>query len=335
MNLSVIISKIGSFVKGVAGNGLLMAKKYAPEIMIGTGIIGFGVTVVETVKATNKTNEILETREEKLTNCTKRLAYDVERNKTGYMSEDYEKDVKIIKKGAKKELVKTWAPVATTGMASVILILGGYKVLNGRYVATTMAYKALETGFDRYRANVVNEFGEEVDWRMRNSIKTEDLEAERKQREEDAKTAAENKGKKLMKKKPKTLYQREVASAVFDKYSERWRDSWTAAQVWEYLKIVESQMDDKLQIDKNLFLNDVLYRLGLPKIKEGQVLGWIVKTNHPSHVSFGLDEMPDDAVRDFMNETVNENIWLRLHFNVDGMILGEIDPTPDLLMARN
>ena len=332
MNLPVIISKIGSFAKGMAGNGLLMAKKYAPEIMIGTGIIGFGVTVVETVKATNKTNEILDTKERRLERID---IIHQDETESQYSEQDYLQDVKTVTRQTKINLAKAWIPVATTGVASVILVLGGYKVLNGRYVATTMAYKALETGFDRYRANVVNEFGEEVDWRMRNSIKAEDLEAERKQREEDTKTAAENKNRKLIKKKPKTLYQREVASAVFDKYSERWRDSWTAAQVWEYLKIVESQMDDKLQIDKNLFLNDVLYRLGLPKIKEGQVLGWIVKTNHPSHVSFGLDEMPDDAVRDFMNETVNENLWLRLHFNVDGMILGEIDPTPDLLMARN
>lgn len=332
MNLPVIISKIGSLAKGIAGNGLLMAKKYAPEIMIGTGIIGFGATVVETVKATNKTNEILDTKERRLERID---IIHQDETESQYSEQDYLQDIKTVTRQTKINLAKAWIPVATTGVASVILVLGGYKILNGRYVATTMAYKALETGFDRYRANVVNEFGEEVDWRMRNSIKAEDLEAERKQREEDAKTAVENKGKKLMKKKPKTLYQREVASAVFDKYSERWRDSWTAAQVWEYLKIVESQMDDKLQIDKNLFLNDVLYRLGLPKIKEGQVLGWIVKTNHPSHVSFGLDEMPDDAVRDFMNETVNENIWLRLRFNVDGMILGEIDPTPDLLMARN
>lgn len=332
MNLPVIFSKIGSLAKSAAGNGVLIVRKYAPEIMIGTGIIGFGVTVVETVKATNKTNDILETKERRIERID--LIHQDE-PESQYSEQDYLQDVKTVNRQTKVNLAKAWVPVATTGMASVILVLGGYKVLNGRYVATTMAYKALETGFDRYRANVVNEFGEETDWRMRNSIKADDLEAERRQREEDAKAAEANKGKKLIKKKPKTMYQRDVASEVFDKYSERWRECWTPAQVWEYLKIVESQMDDKLQIDKHLFLNDVLYRLGLPKKKEGQVLGWIVKTNHPSHVSFGLDEMPDDAVRDFMSETINENIWLRLRFNVDGMILNMIDETPDILMAKN
>lgn len=332
MNLPVIFSKLGSFVKGIAGNGLLYARKYAPEIMIGSGIVGFVVTVAETVKATNETNDILYTKERRLERID--LIHQDE-TESQYSEQDYLQDIKTVTRQTKIDIVKAWVPVATTGAASVILILGGYKVLNGRYVATTVAYKALETSFERYRANVVNEFGEEADWQMRNSVKADDLEAERKQREADAKAAAENKNRKLMKKKPKTMYQREVASAVFDKYSERWRDCWTPDQVWKYLKIKESQMDDKLQIEKHLFLNDVLYHLGLPKIKEGQVLGWIVKTNHPSHVNFGLDDMPDDAVRDFMSETVNENLWLRLHFNVDGMILNMIDETPDLLMAGN
>ena len=179
MNVGMIFKAAGNAIKGITGNGLLLAKKHAPEIMIASGIVGFGVTVVETVRATNKTNDILDRKEIR----SDRIETEHRLNDE-YAIVDYEADKKALANQTRWELIKTWTPVATTGIASVILVLGGYRVLNGRYVATAAAYKTLEAGFERYRGNVVNEFGKDVDWRMAHSIKAEELEEARKEREE-------------------------------------------------------------------------------------------------------------------------------------------------------
>ena len=179
---------------------------------------------------------------------------------------------------------------------------------------------------------MISEFGEEVDWRMQNTLKAEEIEAERREREEEAKLRQNGKKKKSLKKRPVTSYQKESATAVFDKYSDHWRSYWTPDQVWDYLKLVENQMNDILNIRKHVFVNDVLDRLGLPRTKEGQVLGWIKTRTNNKRISFGLDEMPEEIVRDFLAIGYNDDIWIRLHFNVDGMILNMIDNTADILM---
>ena len=330
MNVAVIFGRIVNAVKNVGGNALLVGKKYTPELAIGAGITLFGVTIWETVQATNKTNDILEEKERKEAICTRNL----EDENADYNMRDYEHDLTVVKKETRWEIAKAWLLVGTTGVAGVLLILYGYKIINGRYVATAAAYKALEAGYDRYRQNVIGEFGEEVDWRMRNSLKADEIENARKEREQNTLITQENKNRKLLKKKHSTRYQYEVASAVFDKYSERWREYWTPDQVWDYLKMMENQMNDILNIRKHVFLNEVLDKLGVPRIREGQVLGWIKTRGHDSRISFGLDEMPEEAVRDFLANTYNEDIWIRLHFNVDGMILDMLDQSADIMTGN-
>ena len=323
MNVGMIFSKVASVAKNIGGNALLVGKKYTPEILIGLGITGFGVTVYETVQATNKTNDILIDKERRMVICQKNLA---DEEMTEYTLDDYERDIAQLNKESKWAIVRAWVPVGTMGTASVISILGGYRVLNGRYVATAAAYKALEASYDRYRGNVRDEYGDDVDYKMANNLKAEELEAMKREREDDAKRKGKKKGKYT------TRYQREASTAVFDKYSEHWRDYWTPDQVWDYLKLVENQMNDILNIRRHVFLNEVLDRLGLPRTKEGQVLGWIKTRGSSPRISFGLDEMPEEAVRDFLSIGYNEDIWIRLRFNTMGMILDMLDKTPDILL---
>ena len=318
MQLQVILKNIGNNIKSVAGNGILLAKKHSPELLIGGGVAGFVLTIVETVKATNKTNDILERRESLLDTA--------HRYEDSHPDDVPPLDEKTIKRMARHELIKTWFPVVTTGGGSIFMVLKGVNILNGRYVATAAALRASDALLERYRGNVISEFGEEVDWRMLNNVKPEDAEKERKQREKIADEKAEARDAK---RRPRTKYY-EVTSQVFDKYSERWRTSWTPRQVWNYLIDIENEMNDKLAINKHLFLNEVYDRLGLPRTSEGQVVGWIITPNNKhdtldTRVSFGLREMPAEAREDFMRETYNENIWIRLHFNPDGLIYNMID----------
>ena len=64
MNLPVIFSKVLSAGRRVAGNGLLFAKAHAPELLVGTGIAGYGATVYSACKATAKAHDIMDDRDD-------------------------------------------------------------------------------------------------------------------------------------------------------------------------------------------------------------------------------------------------------------------------------
>ena len=314
MNLPLMLSRACNTARSLGANGLLLAKKHAPEILIGSGIVGYGVTIVSACKGTIKTQEALERRDEA-----------IEYYEANYAGAEKDQEIKQAKIDARKKIVKAYLPTATMALASTACVLGGYGIVNGRFVATAAAYKALETGFDQYRSNVIDEFGKDVDWRMRNNIKPEDLAAARAEQDQNREVDADNKRKKLWKKRPRTDYEH-IYSEIFDKESDRWRRSWTPDQVWDYLKFTEDELNDKLQLQKHLFLNEVYDRLGMRRTAQGAVVGWIITQTHPnSKVDFGLKDMPEDAVRAFMSETYNDNIWIRLNFHPDGIIYNMID----------
>lgn len=319
MNLPVILGKIGNAVRKAAGGSGLFIKAHAPEIMVGTGVTGFVVTVISACKATGKAHEILEVKEEALSDNDK--CYESQlltRN-------EYEDNVRLINRNAKWALVRAYTPTATGLVASVILVLGGYKMINGRLVKTAAAYKILEDGFGRYRENVRDEFGEDVDWRMLNSVRPERLEAAEKEREANREAEADRKRKKRVHEKRRTAHQ-EVYSKFFDQYSDRWRRSWTPEQVWEYLRQKQREANDMLRCRKHIFLNEVYDLLGLDRTEEGAVVGWILTKNNPdSFVDFGLDSMPDEERRRFLSADRNEDIKIWLHFNPDGLIYNMID----------
>ncbi len=319
MNLPVILGKIGNAVRKAAGGSGLFIKAHAPEIMVGSGVPGAVVTVITACKATGKAHEILEVKEEALSDNDK--CYESQlltRN-------EYEDNVRLINRNAKWALVRAYTPTATGLVASVILVLGGYKMINGRLVKTAAAYKILEDGFGRYRENVRDEFGEDVDWRMLNSVRPERLEAAEKEREANREAEADRKRKKRVHEKRRTAHQ-EVYSKFFDQYSDRWQRRWTPDQVWEYLRQKQREANDMLNVRKHIFLNEVYDLLGLDRTEEGAVVGWILtKSNPNSFVDFGLDAMPEEERRRFLDAERNEDIKIWLHFNPDGLIYNMID----------
>lgn len=315
MNLGLIFQKIAGVCKHAAGNSALFVKAHAPEILLGTGIAGAGATVYSACKATVKARDILESRDECIDYAT---------------GHDFPEDVKAEKikdanSIARKAIIKAYIPAATMGAASVACILGGYGMLNGRLVATAAAYKALETGFDRYRGNVRDEFGDDVDWRMLNSIKPEDMEKAQEERDMNRAIEADNKRKALHHKKKHTAYQ-QIYSQIFDQYSDRWQRKWTPDQVLSYLRGKQREANDMLRIRKHLFVNEVYDLLGLPRTAEGQVTGWILTQNNPdSYVDFGLDAIPEEKLREILSAERNEDVAIRLNFNPDGLIYNMID----------
>ena len=316
MNLPVIFSKFMPAVKSAAGTTAFFAKKHAPELMIGAGIAGFGATIYETSKATLKTNDILNEKEATLATIES-MREECDEDEYSYTC--YNRDLKEARSRAKWGIIRAWAPVATLGGASVISVLGGYRILNGRYVATAAAYKVLENGFDRYRGNVVEKFGKETDWELMHGLKAEELEKARQEQAENREIEADNKHRKLIKKKKKTAYS-DIYSCIFDEYSERWQRYWNGEQVLHYLQVKENELNDMLQIRGHVFLNEVYDKLGKERTAEGCVVGWL----RGSKIQI-ISNMPPEEIRRIEGVHRNEDIRIWIHPNPDGIIYNMID----------
>ena len=314
MNLRVIFNHVLGGAKKAADTSLLFAKAHAPEVLVGAGIAGFGATVYSACKATVKTQEIMDDRDDAIAEIEERVG-----------AGSREEAIAMTRRQARKQIIKAYIPPVTMGLASTALILGGYRMINGRLVATAAAYKALETGFDRYRGNVIEEFGSDTDWRMLNGIKKEDQEAADQERALNKAIEADNKRKRLHHKKKHTAYQN-IYSRIFDQYSDRWQYKWTPDQVLSYLRLKQREANDMLRIRKHLFVNEVYDLLGLERTAEGQVTGWIITKDNPdSYVDFGLDNIPEEKLREILSAACNEDIHIRLNFNPDGLIYDMID----------
>lgn len=326
MSLPAIISKFGTTAKAFAGNGAIFAKKYAPELMIGTGIAGFGATIFATVKATNKTNDIVQEREATLKTIEDmRECCDADQ----YSYAAYQRDLKTANRAAKRGIVRAWLPVGTLGAASVISVLGGYRILNGRYVATAAAYKMLESGFERYRGNVVERFGKDTDWELLNDIKAEELAEARKEQERNREIDADNKHKKFGKKKKSTAYAG-VYNRIFDDYSLRWQRYWNGQQVLHYLQIKENELNDKLMLTGSVMLNDLYDALGFERTAEGCVVGWLRSAHNRVDVQNRnviriVSNLPENEVRKILATERNDEIRVPIRPEPDGLIYNLID----------
>lgn len=88
-----------------------------------------------------------------------------------------------------------------------------------------------------------------------------------------------------------------------------------------YLQTQQVNANSKLRAKGHLFLNEVYDMLGLPRTKEGQVVGWIYDEKDPigdNFVDFGIT---GNRNADFING--RENVAF-LDFNVDGNIMKHI-----------
>ena len=312
INLPTMISNFGKVLKGTGGKVLLIGRKHAPEIFIGLGITGFVGTVAATVHATNQTRDILDEKNEFEKTCEKCLSLEDE----SYTRVNYENDLKIIKRKTRKKLLKTWWPVGTLGAGSVISVLGGYKVLNGRYVATAAAYKTLEAGYERYRENVIAKYGPEADAELR-EIKAEEVEKELK-RQEELQKAEDKDGKK----KKKKLLPQGNDLVIFDENSDRWRRYWTPDMVLDYLQIKENECNDKRMLTGHIFVNEIRDTLGVKRTSDGAVLGYI---NKP--VSFGLfdgTEAAEKRCRTILSVVRNGDIHVPIRLEPEGLIFDKI-----------
>ena len=294
-------------------------KKYSPEILIVTGVIGTVTSAVMACKATTKVSNILDKAKDDIDSVKecreKSNNNDLPENEV-YTEEDSKKDLTIIYAQTGVKLVKLYAPSVILGALSLTGIISSHNILRKRNVALAAAYMTVDKSFKDYRGRVIERFGENMDRELRYNIKAKEIEE----------TVEDEKGKK---KKIKTTVETIEDPNGISAWSRIWQEGnpgWTKdAQHNKYiLTQLQNQANDMLRSRGHLFLNEVYDMLGYPRIKEGNIIGWIYDEKNPvgdNFVDFNiypLNGIVDQAKINFIN---GDERSILLDFNVDGPIL--------------
>lgn len=303
-------------IKKIINQTGLKIKKYSPEILMVAGIVGTVTAAVTACKATLKVKDVMSEKEELQNDIHKYL----ENPDVDYTEEDSKEDLTKVYAQTGVKLIKLYAPSVVLGGVSIASIVMGQNILKKRNIALAAAYTAIDKGFKKYRANVVERFGERVDKELRYNIKAKEVEKKITDKNGKEKTVKE--------------IQYDIEGNPLENISEfaRFFDEATSTEHHKdaeynlmFLRRQQDYANEVLKAKGHLFLNDVYEMLGIPKTKAGQVVGWIYDEKNPNgdnFVDFGIyrlsgNEVYDERKRAFVNG-YERNILL--DFNVDGPI---------------
>lgn len=309
--------KVNSLIKGSLGKAGLVLKKYSPEILMVVGAAGTIGAAVLTGKATLKATEVLEETKQDLKDI--KVAH-ATCDEEMYSEGDYKTDLTkaYVKTGL--SLVKLYAPAIILETLSLGAMFSSNKQLRKRNGYLVAAYGTLEGMYNKYRSNVIEAFGEETDFKMRNSIKSEKVEVIE---------VDEDGNEHTVKKKVDICTDDGIVSAsryarFFDKNNPEWEKDPEYNK--NYLLVKQRYFNDLLRARGHVFLNEVYDALGYKRTDYGQVVGWTYRPmdeddTADGYIDFGIFDVHKSANRDFVNGY--EPVIL-LDFNVDGNIMHEI-----------
>jgi hypothetical protein len=297
------LKDISNVVTSRLGRQILTVQKHSPRALFVVGVVGVVGTVVLASRATLKVEEVLhehEVRMDKIDKATELQAPNL------YTAEDASKDRVLAYVKTTGSLIRLYAPAVIVGAASIAALTGSHIVLTNRLGNVTAAYAALDKGFRAYRQRVVDELGPQKDAEFRHGVETKDVVEEGPNGPEitTIKTATGT----------PSIYAR-----FFDEGSPSWSRQYGQNQF--FIKCQQQWANDRLHARGHLFLNEVYDMLGLPRTKQGAVVGWVTKKNGGAgddFVDFGIFNNNEFTITRFLN---GDERSILLDFNVDGVIL--------------
>lgn len=309
------IASIGKCIIGAASVTGMTVQRHAPEILIGCGLVGMGVTTVKACQATLKVNEEIKKGTEILANVNGVMKGEIPVLPGSYSEQDAKDDKVLAYTLMGKAIVKNFGPVAAIGAASTVSILCGYNILNKRNAMLMAAYTAIDTSFKKYRQRVIEDLGEEADWKYRTGATEKKV--DKVETDEDGK-------EKKTKAKVETVdpaepidymvnYLHDTIYIPTDVKRNKQMNKW-------HIEQVQTNANTRLQTYKHLTLNDVYDMLGVPRRDCGQIVGWTLDGSGDNAVQFMIKEVWDEELQ-------QDNFLI--DFNVDGIIFDKIEKVRD------
>lgn len=285
-------------------------KKHSPEILMVTGI---GVGVVAAViacKQTVKATQIIEDARKSLEDIE--TVQEMSKNgEANYTEEDYANDRKTVGVQVVTGMIKTYAVPVGLGILSITCILASNHIMRKRSVALAAAYSALSTDFMNYRKRVVEKYGKETDFLLKNGLEKElvahqVVDPETGEVKETQEEVVKYDGAKL------SQYAR-----VFDEVgSTQWTPSPDHNKA--FLLMEQNYFNERIKTRGYVFLNEVYERLGFRPTKAGSIVGWVYQNADYEGVDFGIFSAHTQKAEDFLN---GDEPSIILDFNVQGDIL--------------
>lgn len=285
-------------------------KKSSPEILVMVGAVAMIGGTISACVATTKLNETIEKGKSEIEEARKLKNND---NTEGIPEVNPRKALAAayVRSGAR--VVKLYGPSVALSVAGLGCIFKSHDIVRKRNLALAAAYASIDNNFKKYRKNVVDRFGEELDKELRYDVKTKEVEE----------TVVDEDGKKkTIKKKIQVSEHNEPSDfcRCFDVGTIGWTKD--PERNMTFLKLQQSVANERLQRRGYLFLNEVYDMFGYPHTTAGQIVGWLYRPNDPdypgdSFVSFNIYDINKQANKDFVNG-FERSLWI--DFNVDGPI---------------
>jgi len=290
-----------NMVTSAFGRGMLIVKKFGPEILLGLGIAsGVGAAVLA-CKATLIIDEVKNSNFAMLETVKDGRK---EFNLDDYTEEAYRHDIVVVKVQSAMNYVRLYMPSIALGLTSVGLILASHGMLSKRYAGAVAAYNLVNESYKRYRERVIEDAGVEKDSSYLNGVRNEVV-TEKSLDKQGNVTETE--------KTVTTSDSGDPTKVIFCAISPQFRTSWDHNLF--FLKSQETYANHLLHSRGHVFLNEIYDSLGLPRTRDGAILGW-VEGKGDNTIDFGLD--------DPINQKPKGANWMErsvyLTFNLHGII---------------
>ncbi len=292
----------------------LRIKKHSPEILVTVGVIGGVTSAVMACKATTKASSIIAEAREQVDTVHECLEISDK-----YTEEDSKKDLALIYIQTGVKFAKLYGPSIILGATSITAILAAHNIMRKRNVALMAAYTTIDHSFKEYRGRVVERFGKELDHELRHNIKAKEIEET---------IVAEDGSETTQKKVVNVIDDPSYMGSEYSRFFAEGCNGWTKNPELNmfFLRQQMNHANEILQSKGYLYLNEVYEMLGIPKTKEGHVVGWVYDENDPDNdnfVDFGIYDVrtPNEKLNESRRDFVNG--WERnilLDFNVRGNI---------------
>lgn len=164
------MSNFGLAIKSGASVVARKVSEHSPEIFMGIGIVGSLMATGLACKATLKAPSIIEENRKNLNDI--RLVH-ATTDKEKYSENDYRKDLAITYTKTAMDIVKLYGPSLVLEVVSLGCLFESNHILRQRNAALTATCASISALYNKYRKNVIEKYGEEVDADMRLGRKTE------------------------------------------------------------------------------------------------------------------------------------------------------------------
>lgn len=289
-------------------NAKFYIKKNSPEILVGAGIATLIGSLVYTVIGTLNTGV-------DVTNAVCEL--DEVENDDSLMEEERRKKKHGIYIHAGLNIARNYAPAVTLATVSAGCLIGSNAIMRRRAFSLAAAYSALDTTFSDYRTRVIDEYGEDVDKKMRYGLTTKEVEVE----QVDEETG------EVVKTKATVTEASESATNIWYKRQYELSDGTVIVNPnWQpnkdlnatFVKAQIAWFNGRLSRGEHVWLDDIYKELGIPVDgyrQDAHMLGWTPSKDVEKYIT--CNSYNTELESEFIT---NEDGDLLLEFNPDGML---------------